>query len=139
MSDTTTLLHEYEVSRQLADRMNHASLTMKRSQRRPASAAELAEARTLAAATLAKVLRMLSTDLSSSDREGADADIPQELIEDLRERHGANMPYVLKDMAAAIKLLEAGQTPPAAIQVVDMLSQSADSVASASFRRLRRR
>jgi hypothetical protein len=139
MSDTTTLLHDYEISRQLAEAMNHASLTMKRSRRRATSTNELGEARTVAAKTLTKVLHMLSSEIAPVTQEDPDTEIPQELIVDLRERYGAQMPYLVKDLKAAIKSLRDGQTSTEAIEVIDKLSQSADSVASASFRRLRRR
>jgi ParB-like chromosome segregation protein Spo0J len=60
MSDTTTLIHDYEVSRQLAERMNRASFAMKRSQRHNRlPIPELDEARKSAAETLAQVLQLL--------------------------------------------------------------------------------
>jgi uncharacterized protein (DUF2267 family) len=139
MSDTTTLLHEYELSRQLADKMNQTSLTMKRSQRRPVPVQEVTEARHRAATALDAVLRLLRADVTSPDSKDLNTEVPLELIEELRERHGPRMPYLMKDFAEAVKTLQDGRISAEVIEAVDMLSQSADSVASASFRRLRRR
>lgn len=139
MSDTTTLIHEYEASRQLAERMNHASLTMKRARRRATAAAELGAARETAAKALSQVLHLLRADVEPIAAASGDREIPEGLIVDLRERYGAQMPYLVNDLADAIKSLAAGETTNEAIEVIDKLSQSADSVASASFRRLRRR
>lgn len=136
MSDTTTLIHEYEVSRQLAERMNHASLMMKRARRPGTTPRELDDARDDAITVLAVVHKMLLPAPESTPSSG---DIPQDLIEDLRIRYGNEMPYLLRDLANAVQSLRGGNFSAEAIGVVDKLSQSADSVASASFRRLRRR
>jgi hypothetical protein len=137
MSDTTTLIHEYEVSRQLAERMNQASLAMKRA-RRPGTVpnADVGDARKEAAATLALVLQMLRPQPEATTPQG---EIPQDLIEDFRGRYGGEMPYLLRDLANAVESLKGGEISPDAIAVIDKLCRSADSVASASFRRLRRR
>ncbi len=136
MSDTTTLIHEYEVSRQLAERMNRASLTMKRACRPGAEARDLDDARKDAVTVLSVVHKMLLPEPESNPSIG---DIPQDLIEDLRSRYGNEMPYLLRDLSNAVQSLLGGSISAEAIGVVDKLSQSADSVASASFRRLRRR
>ena len=137
MSDTTTLIHEYEVSRELAERMNHASLTMKRA-RRPGKVQSLdvGDARKDAATTLSLVLQMLRPEPEPTTPAG---EIPQDLIEDLRDRYGGEMPYLLRDLANAVDSLKGAEISADAIAVIDKLCQSADSVASASFRRLRRR
>jgi hypothetical protein len=120
--------------------MNRASFAMKRSQRHNRlPIPELDEARKSAAETLAQVLQLLQTGATDASQAVQTTEIPQELIADLRGRYGAEMPYLVSDLAAAVKSLLDGQNSADAIKVIDKLCQAADSVASASFRRLRRR
>jgi hypothetical protein len=138
MSDTSTLNFEYEAAAGFAERVNADVLQIKRWAigRVPQDVSKFDQSRQ----ELAELFESLAARLAAKQAPSPPMDVPPEVVERLAARHTDNLPYFTQDLAEAASALRTGHSlTPAAIAVLEEVSETADAMASAWFRRLRRR
>ncbi len=136
MSDISALSHEYETSAKLAEELNEAILTIKKSRLHKQAGLNLDQRK-----SLASTVQSLRHQLEPGQGTGQSESLPQEMVERLWERHRPRMAYFLDDLSRTVSVLENDLVPldDAIVRVLDEICDAADEAASAVFRRMRRR
>jgi hypothetical protein len=138
MSETSTLNFEYEAAAGFAERVNDDVLLVKRWAigRSPDNVTRFERA----CRELAQLFETLAARLSARKAPPPPMAVPPEVVERLASRHTDNLSCFTQDLAEAAGALRSGHAlSPAAIAVLDEVSETADAMASTWFRRLRRR
>lgn len=138
MSDISALSHDYEASSRLAEELNDAILTIRRSRLGSRPGLGIAERRALAK-TLASLWRQLGRQVEDGSPETEY--IPNEVVERLSKRNRAKMAYFLEDVSRTSSVLQSEAEPidEVVVQTLDQICDAADATASSVFRRMRRR
>ncbi len=136
MSEISALSHEYEASARLAEELNEAILTIKKS-RLHQRIGLTEDQRKILAGTVAALRQQLEAGQGGAQSEF----LPQEMVERLSERHRPRMAYFLDDLSRTVSVLGNDLVPlgDSIIGVLDEICDAADETASAVFRRMRRR
>ncbi len=136
MSEISALSHEYEASARLAEELNEAILTIKKS-RLHQRIGLTKDQRKILAGTVAALRQQLEAGQGGAQSEF----LPQEMVERLSERHRPRMAYFLDDLSRTVSVLGNDLVPldDSIIGVLDEICDAADETASAVFRRMRRR
>lgn len=135
MSDVSALSYEYRASARLAEELNDAVITLKKSRLHHRAGLSHQQRRRLAD-TLGAVRSRLA-----NEKTGKVEFLPQEMVEKLSGRHSATLAYFLDDLSQATKSLSDPSSPIADTVVIllDEICDAADQAASSMFRRMRRR
>jgi len=136
MSEISALSHEYESSAKLAEELNEAILTIKKSRLHQRTGLSQDQRK-----TLASTVGRLRQQLEAGDVGAQGEFLPQEMVERVGERHRARMAYFLDDLNRTIDVLVNDLVPldDSIVGVLDEICDAADETASAVFRRMRRR
>jgi len=136
MSEISALSHEYEASARLAEELNEAILTIKKSRLHQRIGLTEDQRKNLAG-TVGALRQQLETGQGGAQSEF----LPQEMVERLSERHRPRMAYFLDDLSRTVSVLGNDLVPldDSIIGVLDEICDAADETASAVFRRMRRR
>ncbi len=147
MSDMTALSHEYETSASFAERVNAAVLQVKKACFHRDNMPEPAvDALADSSKQLANILGELAVRLASLRQSGDQIQLPQamevpeEVLERIENKQRSRLAYFIEDLELAAEALAGkGKIDNRVLGTLDEVCEAADAIASAMFRRLRRR